>query len=66
MYKLTIVYKNMKKLTIEHRDDCLLIDFAENFVHDTDGVIGYKITKNNEVFGLMVFNKENLTKIVNA
>jgi hypothetical protein len=66
MYKLTIVYKNRKKYTIEHRDHYSLIDIAENIVHDAEGAIGYKITKNNTVLNLMIFNKENLTKIVNA
>ena len=66
MYKLTIVYKNMEKLTIEHPNHCSLIDIAEFIVHDTEGAISYKITKKNTVLNLMFFNKENLTKIINA
>ncbi len=67
MYKLTIVYKNMEKLTIEHPNHCSLIDIAEDIVHDAaEGAIGYKITEKNTVLNLMIFNKENLTKIVNA
>ena len=66
MYKLTIVYKNKENLTMEHCFRCILIDIAENIVHDADGAIGYKITENNVILNLMIFDKKNITKIVNA